>query len=317
MKHLEVSRAQGGILLADFLAESFPGVNRAALRRLIADGAVEVDGSEAKPGKRLRSGTLVMVDVDPAELAERPVATAEPVVLFENANLLVLDKPPGQPTIPDRQGRTGIHGSLEELRPGADLRIVHRLDRDTSGCLLLAKGLDSARHLDLQFRGGAVHKEYLALVHGNVDRETFTVELALGPDPRRPGKVIAGDASKKGFRTARTDVALERSFAGFSLLRLRPRTGRGHQLRVHLASSGHPIAADTDYGGEELLLSRIKRYKKRVGTTERPILTRMFLHAARVQLTDLDGTAVVVESPLPPDLQIVLDKLERFAKPRN
>jgi RluA family pseudouridine synthase len=223
------------------------------------------------------------------------------------------------PTVPDRSGREGgVHGLLERLRPAGDLRIVHRLDRDTSGCLLLAKGLLAARHFDLQFREGRVHKTYVALVHGVPAAERFTIDAWLGPDRRRPGKVVAAAAAARGFRAACTEVVRRRAFSQYALLELHPRTGRGHQLRVHLQSVGHPIVGDRDYGGEPLLLSGLKAgYKLRKGVRERPLADRMFLHAERVAFTDLDGTAVEVEAPLPPDLTTTLQKLERFDQGRR
>lgn len=241
-----------------------------------------------------------------------------PGVLFEGEHCLVIDKPAGVPTVPDRAGVAGIHGLLSRLRPHADLRIAHRLDRDTSGCLVLAKGREGARHLDAEFRAGRVQKEYLALVHGVPIAERTEVELCLGPDPRRPGKVIAAPQPRRGFRAARTEILCQRRFADLALVRLWPRTGRGHQLRVHCSAVGHPIVGDADYGGGPLLLSALKRrYKQRVGVAERPLLERMFLHAERIRFTDRDGTEVDVQAPLPRELRVALDRLERFAAGRG
>ncbi len=309
---------QGGIRLADFLAASFPEADRVRLRRAVLDGLVGVNGMQATPGSRLRAGDQVQCQIDPATVARRTAPPPGlPAVVFENEHLLVIDKPASVPTVPDRAGQGGIHGLLPELRPGADLRIAHRLDRDTSGLLLLAKGIEAARFLDAAFRSGAVEKEYLALVHGVPVADAWTIDLFLGPDPRRPGKVVAAESARKGFRAARTEAAVERRFEGFTLLRLRPRTGRGHQLRVHLSTQGLPIVGDGDYGGEPLLLSRLKRYKRRQGVAERPVLERMFLHAARLRLRDPAGADLDLEAPLPADLRLCLDKLERFGAGRE
>jgi RluA family pseudouridine synthase len=267
---------------------------------------------------RLRPDDRVELLARAGELRPAPAARARgalPAVLFESRGSLVVDKPAGIPTVPDRSGREpGVHGLLAQLRPGEDLRIVHRLDRDTSGCLVLGKGLAAARHFDALFRRGEVHKEYLALVHGDVQPDARTVEHFLGPDRRRPGLVAASRTARKGFRQARTDLQVVERHGAFTLVRCLPRTGRGHQIRVHLQSIGHPIAGDLDYGGETLFLSRLKRgYKLRPGVAERPLLGRTFLHAAAVRFLDPDGSPVAVEAPLPDDLRQCLDRVARLS----
>ncbi len=317
-----VEAAQRGIRLADFLALSMPGRHPLALRELVAAGKVAVNGEERLANARLRVGDVVIVA--PVAVSGRgraaPNVRGEALqVLVETASVLVINKPAGVPTVPTRDGAdTGVHGLLHELRPDADLRIVHRLDRDTSGCLLLAKGLQAAQHFDHAFQAGAVRKTYVALVRGVPVTPRFAVDLWLGRDPRRPGKVVASVDEQRGFRSAHTDVELRRAYAGHALLELRPTTGRGHQLRVHLASSGHPIVGDLDYGGQPLLLSEIKTdYKLRPGVAERPLVGRMFLHAERLQFVDVDGAAVVVQAPLPPELDTALRKLDRFDATRR
>jgi 23S rRNA pseudouridine955/2504/2580 synthase len=315
-----------GTYLADMLQAHQPAVDAKRLRNLIADGLVRVNGQPCLNNRRLRAGDVVQVPTShdgtrgPAPTPPRPAAPPElPAVRYESAAVLVVSKPPGLTCVPDRSGlERGLHGLLQRLRPGEDLRIVHRLDRDTSGCLLLAKGIDAARHFDTEFRGHQVQKTYHALVHGVPAASAFAIDAWLGPDPKRPGKVVAGDRERSGFRSAHTDVARERAFGGHALLALRPTTGRSHQLRVHLASVGHPIVGDADYGGEALLLSALKSgYKLRPGVRERPLLGRMFLHAATLSFTDLDGTRVTVDDPMPPDLALVLAKLERFDERRR
>jgi 23S rRNA pseudouridine955/2504/2580 synthase len=234
-------------------------------------------------------------------------------VLFESDSALVVDKPEGLVTVPDRSGReTGVHGRLLALRPGQDLRIVHRLDRDTSGCLILAKGLAAARHFDAQFRARAVHKRYAALVLGVFATPEQRVELYVGPHPGRPGKVATSARPRAGFADAATRVRIVASWPMHTLVHLWPETGRTHQLRAHLAAIGHPIVADIDYGGPPLLLSQLKRgYKLRTGRAEQPLLRRMFLHCEHVEFTDLDGTPVAVDAPLPDDLSSALTSVDR------
>lgn len=259
--------------------------------------------------RRVREGDVV--EWSPG--ATRPVrALGErlPAVLWESASALVVAKPAGVVTVPDRSGQDGgVHALLGALRPDGDLRIVHRLDRDTSGCLVLAKGLAAAQHFDRQFTDSLVRKTYVAVVQGQPP-DAFAIDAWLGPDRRRPGKVVASPREQPGFRAAHTDGVVRARFAQHAFVELRPTTGRSHQLRVHLQSIGCPIAGDRDYGGEELFLSRIKPgYKLRKGVPERPLLARMFLHAERLSFRDLDGAAVDVECPLPEDLAVALRQL--------
>lgn len=315
---LVVEPPRAGIRLQDFLESECAASDRLELRGLIAAGRVKVNGVVCLRSQRLRLGDVVQLPA--VEPSHRPAArTGLPAVLFESATVLVVDKPPHVTTVPDRRGTdSGIHGMLEALRPGADLRIVHRLDRDTSGCLLLGKGLAAAQHFDAQFRSGAVTKTYVALVHGRPPEDRFEVSAWLGPDRKRPGKVVASAGEVSGFRAAHTTASVRQRFMQHTLLALHPTTGRAHQLRVHLAFVGHPIVSDRDYGGEPLLLSTLKSgYKLRRGTVERPLLDRMFLHAERIAFHDVDGTVITVEAHLPHDLAVALKKLESFDERRR
>jgi 23S rRNA pseudouridine955/2504/2580 synthase len=316
---LVVHPALRGVPLGRFLESELAGARRTVLRQWIGAGRVRVNGEVAPNDRRLRAGDVVQCPGEVSAAARSvPSGTGPVAVLFESATALVVAKPSGVPTVPDRNGKDpGVHGLLCELRPEGDLRIAHRLDRETSGCLLLAKGLAAARHFDAEFRAGRVRKTYQALVHGVVRRAEFSIDSYLGPDRRRPGKVVAAAAPRKGFREAHTGVGLRRAFGRHSLVELRPTTGRGHQLRVHLASAGHPIVGDVHYGGQPLLLSQFKRgYKPRVGKVERPLVDRVFLHAEALAFTDVDGADVAVTAPMPEDLAIAIDKLDRFSTPR-
>ncbi len=298
-------------------------MDRRYLRSLVRAGAVRVNGQEATLQQRLGAMDVVSVRAPeplqnwPRRRTRREEGARRGLpVLFEDDRVLVVHKPAGMPSVPDRAGKDlGVHGRLRELRPGDDLRIVHRLDRDTSGCLALAKGLGAARQLDLAFRNHTARKRYLLLVAGRVRFHQRSVRACLGPDPRRPGRIRVVARGSKGAREAHTDLQRVEWFRGYSLLRAWPLTGRSHQIRVHVQHLGHPIVADADYGvSGNLLLSEIKRnYKLRRGVTEKPLLTRMFLHAAELWLPQPDGGAAHAEAPLPEDLSRVLQKLRSFA----
>ena len=310
-----------GIRLEDFLEREWPDVDRADLRRAVNDECVVVNGLPAGPRQRLAPGDRVELQATDRELrrfrrsAVRP-AEPEIAVLFEDARALVVDKPAGEPTIPDRGGKyQGVYGRLCAARADQDLRVVHRLDQHTSGCLMFAKDLETAREIDAAFRAGAVHKEYAALVEGVVRSSRIEIAKHLGPDPARPGKITVVREGARGARAAHTVAEVAERFRDHTLLRVKPTTGRSHQIRVHLRHRGYPIVADRDYGRRRaLLLSEIKSdYKQRRGSVERPLLDRMFLHAAAVELTLADGSRIEARAPLPRDLQLVLDKLRRFS----
>ncbi len=323
MNRLTVPDTISGIRLEDFLARTWPAVDRAHFRRLILADGIMVNMMPAKTRQRLVAGDFLEIDGEARSWPRRnPDADAVEVpILFESDLYLVVDKPAGLPSVPDRAGKeTGVHGLLSKLRPDDDLRIAHRLDRNTSGCLVLAKGLEAARHLDRVFRDGLVRKDYLALVEGNMRCSTMLIRRALGPDTKRPGKVRVVPEGSAKSRSAETELEVTEAFNRHTLVTLRPKTGRSHQLRVHLSSLGHPIVADRDYGGQHpLLLSQIKRgYKIRRGVVERPLLERMFLHARQIEIPDPSGNgSIVVEAPLPTDLETVLTKMRQFAAPRT
>ncbi len=309
-----------GIRLQDFLERRWPRAKRPFLRRMITDGFITVNRMPASCHQALGSGDLVEMELPPdvSSLPERRDATPELTVLFRDQEVLVVNKPAGLCTVPDRWGADhGVHGALGDLLPGGELRVVHRLDREASGCLILARGPEVARRLDRAFRDGQVEKEYLSLVEGTVARDAFEIRNSLGPDPRRPGKVVVVARGARKSREAFTAVEVVERFTPYTLVRLRPTTGRGHQLRVHLRHVGHPIAADRDYGGEPVYLSNFKRpYKLRAGMVEPPLLAHMFLFASSIVFPTASGAPIRVEAELPDDLQLVLVKLRRFARRR-
>lgn len=324
-QYLVVPDALRAVDLLDFLAEARPTLHHQTLRQWLAAGDIRVNGVEVLHTVRVRAGDVVEVPTDRTDQRPAPAVAHQttprglPPVLWESPSALVLAKPAGVPVVPDRSGADrGLHGQFEALRPGADLRVVHRLDRDTSGCLLLAKGLAAAQHFDAQFQNQAVHKTYLALVLGVPSEARFAIDAWLGPDPRRPGKVVASASERRGYRSAHSDVEVLESFGRAALCAVLPRTGRSHQIRVHLQSVGHPIYGDRDYGGPELLLSEWKPgYKLRPGVAERPVLARLFLHSQRLAAQDLDGQPFAVEAPLPEDLERALALLRRHGTRRR
>jgi 23S rRNA pseudouridine1911/1915/1917 synthase len=210
-------------------------------------------------------------------------------ILFKDATLQVVEKPAG----------LDIEG-LKELLP-AGFFPAHRLDKDTSGVLLIATSEESLEYLQEQFQKREVQKTYLCLVEGTLKEKQGNIETLLGrsPNDRRKQKVfLPGEPKSEEKREATTEYQVLKEYEGYSFLKVHPRTGRKHQIRVHLSHLGHPIAGDKLYGFKS------QRVPAR--------LSRQFLHAHSLTLTLMDGTKKTFTSPLPKDLQEVLDNLKEL-----
>ncbi|MFN7130460.1 MAG: RluA family pseudouridine synthase [Myxococcales bacterium] len=222
-------------------------------------------------------------------------------LLFEDDALLAVDKPAGALVIRGREGER--EPSLLDLlarQRREELRVVHRLDRDTSGVLLLARTVDAQRRLSGAFETGAVEKRYLALVRGVPAQRAFEVDVPL-TDARR-GKMRPAAPGEQG-KESLTRFAVLETFRGFALVEARPVTGRTHQIRVHLRYAGHPLAVDPKYGSS----APLRRCDLRPGDTEAPVLARTPLHAAAIAFPHpTDGRGRTVEAPLPQDLEQAL-----------
>ncbi len=261
--------------------------SRAAAQKLIAAGLVLVDG-ERRP-KRHAVAAGERVDVQPAPEREEPeVPDATFTIAYEDEHLLVVDKPAGVVVHPARGHSAGtLAQALAGRAVGGDdprrAGIVHRLDRDTSGLLIVARTDAAHAALKDMLRGHEVTREYLGLVEGRPAARTGTIDAPLGRD-RRVRTRISTDTDDP--RPAITHFEIEQAFEGFTLLRVRLETGRTHQIRAHLLAIGHPVAGDPEYGNKGLLG-----------------LERQFLHAERLAFTHpVTGAAIDVRSPLPADL---------------
>lgn len=241
-----------------------------------------------------------------------PGMSALPPILLEDELLIAFDKPSGLLIAPDRWSKETVNLMQlvhAHLSPG--IFNAHRLDRDTSGVVLCAKQKPALDALCLQFERGEVEKEYLALVHGAPPAASGEIDQPISDDPQRPGK---SKIDRRG-KPALTRYETEHAFRGWTLLRLRPRTGRTHQLRVHLKHIGCPIVADPWYGDRKpLLLSDIKRRYKAGPGEERPLLARLALHAHRLTVTHpATGARVTIEAPLPADFHLAIKQLTKWS----
>jgi len=285
---LRVEPGDAGTRLDAFLAG--PLGSRARAARAIAEGRVRVDGEPARKAHSVREGEVVEWEEAPAEPVE-DVAPAAFTVAYEDEHLLVVDKPAGVVVHPGSGRRSGtLAQALSGLAAGGEAEragIVHRLDKGTSGLLVVARSEAVHEALKAQIQARAVRREYLGLVVGRPASRTGTIDAPIGRD-RQARTRVSTDTDEP--REARTHFALERALPDSSLLRLTLDTGRTHQIRVHLAAIGLPVAGDPEYGA--------------AGAYG---LERQFLHAARLAFAHpVTGEPVDVESPLPADLEAAL-----------
>jgi len=281
-----------GVRLDRYVTENCPELTRNQAQRLIGDGLVRVNGAVTKAGLKLSNGDQVTVTVPPPKFNQ---LEPEPIpfdVLYEDDDVLVIDKPAGLPVhpAPGHPDHTLVNAILaylsappdtdDPLRPG----IVHRLDMDTSGVMLVARNRPAQANLVEQFKTHSVVKLYLVLVKGHLSPERGVIEAPIGRDTRNR-KRMAVVAEGLG-RPARTEYQVVKYTDDYSLLEVTPETGRTHQIRVHLAAIGHPVVGDTTYGVKSALLSR------------------QFVHSSRLGFR-LPSTGEYVEfgAALPPDLE--------------
>ncbi len=310
---LIVEAGAEGERLDRWLSGRFPSESRARIQSLVTSECIRLDGRAARSSARLRAGQLVEVDW-PAPAAATPAAEDIPLrIVHEDSRLLVLDKPAGLVVHPGAGSPAGtlVNALLHHIRDlsgiGGVLRpgIVHRLDRGTSGLMVVAKDDETHRSLARQFADRRVEKEYLALVLGVPDRREGTIDAAIGRHPVERKRMAV---RPEGGRPARTVYAVVEIFDGAALLRVRIHTGRTHQIRVHLASLGHPVAGDALYGGTRTPGSRRTAARDALRSLARPAL-----HAARLAFEHPGtGERLVFESPLPSD---ILGALERLREP--
>jgi 23S rRNA pseudouridine1911/1915/1917 synthase len=304
-RRIEVQVQEGATRLDKFLADRVPGLSRSAVQRLIDAGQITVNGEPTRGSYKAKRGDLIVAFV-PTEEANELLPEAIPLsIMYEDNALLVVDKPAGMVVhpAPGHPGGTLVNALLAhcpELAGSGDERpgIVHRLDRDTSGLILVAKSERVRRALQRQFQERQVHKAYLALVDGHLQPAWGRIEAPIGRDPHHRQQM----AVLPGGREAVTEYHVLERFAHqmgpaageYCLLQAEPQTGRTHQIRVHLASIGHPVVGDTVYG----------RRKKQL-----PV-QRQFLHALRLVFKHpVTGQRLEFEAQLPHDLSAVLKLL--------
>ena len=285
-----------GVRLDKFVAEGSSGLSRTHARELIEGGFVTVNGKTAKPSLKLDLDDKVDVTIPPEPPSPLQAENIPLKIIYEDDDILVIDKPAGiavHPAPGTPSGTLvnailnylpGIAKDADSLRPG----IVHRLDKDTSGLILVAKNRTAQANLSDQFKDRMVKKTYITLVKGKLTPEQGIIEADIGRDPKnRQRMAVVAEG-----REARTDYKVIRYYGNHTLLEIRPETGRTHQIRVHLAAIGYPVVGDVTYGFSTKHLNR------------------QFLHAGKIGFNlPSSGQWVEFESPLPADLQKALAEL--------
>lgn len=302
-----------------YLASRYPDYSRSVIQKVIDARAVLINGQPTKASYRVRLGDVIRVWLP--ELAdEAPVPEEIPLeVVYEDDALTVVNKPPGMVVHPAKGHWTGtlvnalqfhydtLSSVAGENRPG----IVHRLDRDTTGLLLVAKDDAAHRNLALQFEQRSIHKEYLALVAGVPQRDSDYIERTIGFHPTNREK-MAIRLPEDGGKEAVTFYEVLERFEGYAYVRCKPATGRTHQIRVHLAHIGHPIVADKAYSGRaRLLLGDLSGSDS--PDAGKVLIERQALHAYRLRfLHPASGQEIDLTAPLPQDMAEALHALRTF-----
>jgi len=300
---VQVSPDHAGQRLDNFLSGQLKGVPRSAVYRMIRTGQVRINGGRARPASRLAGGDTVRIP--PAQIrGERSTAVSERVreqlrqaVLYEDADLLVVDKPAGMAVHAGSGLPWGLIDALRQDRPGEYLELVHRLDRETSGCLVLARNGPALAHLSARFREGTVRKYYLCLMSGRMPEAVIKVDAPLARRRNDPeGRVEVDETGKPSC----TRFRLLQALGDYSYVEAELLTGRTHQIRAHARYLGLPLAGDPKYADRKSL-----RDCRKLG------LNRIFLHAHRLAVDSPAGEDLEFEAPLPDTLRRVLDTLER------
>jgi 23S rRNA pseudouridine1911/1915/1917 synthase len=330
---IEVPAEAIGQRLDQFIASQLEGVSRSRVQMLMDQGDVLVNGEREKPSLKLRGGERIVISGEPHPTPLKAIAEDIPLdVVFEDADLAVVNKPAGMMVHAgsgqneDARSRgTLVNALLYRFKKlsttGGDLRpgIVHRLDKDTSGLIVVAKNDRTHAALGEMFSDRQMKKTYVALVQGSVERARGTINAPVGRDPVRRTRMTTQPTENGRTAVSHYEVVrrINGRFGKFTLVRVRIETGRTHQIRVHMASIGHPVVGDTLYGGAGQLTDQVasqaaqSKAARRRADPERLKLGRNFLHAAKLEFTHpRTGKPLGLEAPLPEELESFLGRLE-------
>jgi 23S rRNA pseudouridine1911/1915/1917 synthase len=330
---MDVTEEARGERIDQFLAARLDGVSRSRVQLLIDQGDVLVNGVREKASLKLRGGERIDITGEPRPAPLKAMAEDIPLdVIYEDADLAVVNKPAGMMVHAGagqsddvRNRGTLVNALLYRFKrlssTGGDLRpgIVHRLDKQTSGLIVVAKNDRAHAALAKMFSSHQIKKTYIALVQGTVERDRGTINASVGRDPLRRTRMTTKPLENARTAVSHYEVArrIACRFGRFTLVRVRIETGRTHQIRVHMASIGHPVVGDTLYGGagqltdQEASQAATSKAARRKAEPERLRLGRNFLHAAQLEFTHPSTEKLLqLEAPLPAELKDFLSRLE-------
>lgn len=330
---LAVPPEAAGQRLDHFIASQLDGVSRSRVQLLLDQGDVLVNGAVAKPSLKLRGDEQILITGEPHPAPLKATPQDIPLdVVYEDKHLAVVNKPAGMmvhagagETEDARNRNTLVNALLFHFQAlsstGGDLRpgIVHRLDKQTSGLIIVAKSDAAHAKLAELFSSRQIHKTYVALVQGWVERQKGTITAAVSRDPIRRTRMTTRPSENSRSAVSHYEVVrrIESRFGKFTLVQVRIETGRTHQIRVHMASLGHPVVGDTLYGAsahltdQSALQASSSRAGRRKTPPERLNLNRNFLHAARLKFTHpMTGKPLALEAPLPAELGAFLQGVD-------
>lgn len=305
VRFIEVGEDQAGQRIDNFLRTALKGVPKSMIYRILRKGEVRVNKKRIKPDGRLNGGDVVRIPpIRVAEPNEVPVAgdglleLLESAILYESKALIVINKPSGLAVHGGSGVNLGLIEALRQLRPDERfLELVHRLDRDTSGCIMVAKKRSMLRHLHELLRNNQVNKVYHALVVGRWESKDKAIDAPLRKNELKSGERIV-KVQADGKPSLTRFKVLRRFGAAATLVEAKPVTGRTHQIRVHTQFAGHPIIGDDKYGVEE-----VNKAMRLQG------IRRLFLHAAFLQVALPDGDELKLDAPLDEGLQAAMERL--------
>ena len=308
VQFLSIDEDVAGQRIDNFLLTKLKGAPKSLIYRIVRKGEVRVNKGRIKPEYKLKAGDIVRVPpvrLAPKSELKKPgqslIGLLQKAVIYEDDTILVINKPSGLAVHGGSGIQLGLIESLRQVREGDKfLELVHRLDRDTSGCIMIAKSRRGLRYMQQQLRERRVNKVYQALVLGSWSKRCNKVDVALLKNQLPSGQrmVRAVDESTEGAKTCLTRFNILESYADCTLIEAKPVTGRTHQIRVHTQYTGHAILGDDKYGDQSQAL-----VMKKIG------LKRLFLHASGLSFTDIDDQKISVTSPLSQDLQRTLERL--------